>query len=98
MSWLQNMLRLLSGAVTVLTLVISVVEAVHEGIKGAGAEKKKQALELLAQHRETVRAALLEIVGEKYEKLVDFILSEKFLSVAVDVLVFLLNARGFFPK
>ncbi len=98
MSWLTNLLTVLQAVVAAVAFLISVIEAVHEGIKGAGAEKKRKAMEQWAQVRNQLRDAVKDVLGDKVLPIFDFLASDKVVSVVIDLLVLLFNLKGLFPK
>ncbi len=93
--WLVHLLNTL---VVVLAFIISVVEAVYEGVKGAGEQKKTEALQQWAKVRSVLREVIQEAFGERATKLFDALAHEKLISVFIDVLVWWFNRTGFFPK
>jgi len=98
MSTLRNLLEILQGITVVLSFFIMVAEVVYEGISGAGQQKKQDVLNFWAQTKPQIVAFVKEVFGEKAANLVDRWLSDKIISVFIDVLVWLFNRTGEFKK
>jgi len=97
-SWLTNLLDILQVVIAGVALVISIVEAVYEGVKGAGATKKQEALKHWAAIRPELRKVVADVLGERWARIFDTIASDSVVSIIIDLLVALFNSLGFFPK
>ena len=97
-SWLTNLLDLLQVITAAVALIISIVEAIHEGIRGIGQQKKQEALKHWEVVRPELRKVIEGVLGERWARLFDLIASDRVISVVIDLLVALFNATGFFPK
>jgi len=93
---LQKIMELLVAVHSILSFVIVVAEALWEGQEKAGAEKKKFVMEQFATVRGHVRDVLIKLLGERWAKVVDFVLSDVVISFVIDLMVMWLNRSGIF--
>ncbi len=96
MSWLSTLLNILQAATVVLSFIISVQEAIYEGVAKAGEQKKRDALEGWSKAKPLLRSAIAEVLGEKWAKVFDLIFTDKVVDVMIDLLVAWFNKAGFF--
>jgi hypothetical protein len=97
-SWLTTLLDVLHVLTAVVGFIISVVEALNEGVSGIGDQKKQEALKMWAQVRDTLRSVVKEVLGDKAAGWFYFLSQDKVVSILIDLLVAYFNRTGFFPK
>lgn len=97
-SWLTTSVDVLHVLVAVVSFIISVVEAVNEGVSGIGEQKKQEALKLWGQVRAALRGVVKDVLGDKATRWFDLLAHDKVVGFIIDLLVDYFNKVGFFPK
>jgi hypothetical protein len=97
-SWLTTLMDVLHVLVAVVGFIISVVEAINEGVSGFGEQKKQEALKLWAQVRDVLRGVVKDVFGDRAVRWFDFLAQDKVVGFIIDMLVAYFNRVGFFPK
>jgi hypothetical protein len=97
-SWLSTLMDVLQVLVAVVGFIISVVEAINEGVSGFGEQKKKEALKMWASVRDVLRGVVKDVFGDRAARLFDFLAQDRVVSFMIDFLVAYFNRAGFFPK
>ena len=95
---LQKVFEILAVVNVVLTFVITVAEGLWEGQPKSGEEKKKFVMEQVAGFRAQLREAIVKLVGQRWERVVDIILSDWVVSIIIDLTVLWLNRSGIFRE
>jgi predicted P-loop ATPase/GTPase len=97
-SWLTTLMDVLHVLTAVVGFIVSVVEALNEGVSGVGEQKKQEALKMWTQVRDILRNVVREVLGERAASWFGFLSQDKVVSVFIDLLVAYFNRTGFFPK
>ncbi|MDT7877355.1 MAG: hypothetical protein RQ862_02205 [Candidatus Caldarchaeales archaeon] len=97
-SWLTTLLDVLHVLTAVVGFIVSVVEALNEGVSGIGDQKKQEALKMWSQVRDILRNVVKEVLGDKAAGWFNFLSQDKVVSIFIDLLVAYFNRTGFFPK
>ena len=97
-SWLTTLMDVLHVLVAVVGFIISVVEAINEGVSGVGEQKKQEALKLWASVRDVLRGVVKDMLGDRAARWFDFLAQDKVVGFIIDLLVAYFNKVGFFPK
>jgi len=97
-SVLTNLLEILQTVVVVVSFIVTVMEAIYEGIAKAGEQKKKEALAAWAQVKPILRQAIASTLGERWAGVFERIFSDAVVGFIIDLLVAWFNRNGLFPK
>jgi hypothetical protein len=97
-SWITTLMDVLHVLVAVAGFIVSVVEAINEGVSGIGEQKKQEALKMWASVRDVLRGVVKDVLGDKAARWFDFLAQDKIVGFIIDLLVDYFNKAGFFPK
>lgn len=95
---MSKILEILQVLILILSFIVTIVEAVYEGIEKAGEQKKKDALAHWNAAKPHIVSVIREILGNNYASFVDKWVTDRVVSFAIDLLVWWFNMKGIFKK
>lgn len=95
---MNRLLELLQALTLVVSFIVTVVEAVYEGVEKAGEQKKKDALAQWNTVKPVFVSVVKDVLGDRWSSLVDKWVTDKVVGILIDLIVWWFNLRGFFKK